>query len=173
MIEVILNEIEYRTAVAVGVNRNVQNILLGRRLNRPMYTGWNYDEHIAGACGELVICKTFGLPWTGMGVYRAVDVGPLEVRTRKRHSFDLIVKRDDEIHSLFVLVTGEGLTFRIHGWILGAQAKQEQWWSDKAQIKEPAYFVPRDALLPPERLYNAKWEVSYPHAPTPRLEAVN
>jgi len=89
-----------------------------------------------GACGEQAVAKFLGMEWDGnLGDWTAPDVGPYEVRTRSRHSYDLPVMPETKDETKgdvpFILVTCEDVNldyFQIRGWIYGHEAMRERYW---------------------------------------------
>jgi hypothetical protein len=75
------------------------------------------------------------------------DVGDVQIRTRSRHSYELIVRKDDRDEDFFVLVTGRIPNFRVWGWIQAKHAKRPEW-SQTHGNREAAFFVPHTALTP-------------------------
>jgi hypothetical protein len=144
VIEVTLTPATYAFAALAGELRQVENEGVGR-LDAYAFRGDGMAAHRLGALGEYVVAQALGIFWPGPGELRAPDVGRLEVRTRSRHSFDLIVHPRDPDERAVVLVTCEEYVFRIHGWIWARDAKRERWWRDPAGGR-PAYFVPQSAL---------------------------
>lgn len=68
--------------------------------------------------------------------------GDIEVKTRSKHRYDLIVQRDERADKRLVLVTIEGGTMLVHGWCVAGDVMQERFWADPAGGR-PAYFVPK------------------------------
>lgn len=138
------------TAAIGGVRRQVTNV---HRRNAHGLEEWGFDwnEAILGAIGEVAVAKHFNRyweavvanPWTEL----KADVGKsLHVRTTdpgKR----LIVRKSDPDDGVFVLVTGRRLEWTLVGWLLGWEAKQDRWWTVVAH-RPPAWFVPGDELHP-------------------------
>lgn len=138
---------EFMQAAMVGVMRQIQNRRAGRQDAHGCDPENGWSPHIEGACGEFAVAKVLGLFWSGnLGRLTADDVGELQVRTRSRHDYDLIVHPDDPDKRAFVLVTGRAPDFRIWGWISGQDAKRPEWWGEKGQPGRPAFFVPQSAL---------------------------
>lgn len=77
--------------------------------------------------------------------------GDIDVKTRTKHCYDLIVQADEEDDMRLVLVTLEAGEFRIHGWIKAADGKCQKWRKDPAGGR-PAYFVPKYSLRPMDEL---------------------
>lgn len=72
--------------------------------------------------------------------------GDIEVKTRSRHSYDLIVQKDERPDKKLVLVTIQGGTIFLHGWCVAADVMRERFWADPAGGR-PAFFVPKKHLL--------------------------
>lgn len=146
MIEVKLNWTEMWIATGVGRIRQLEAL----KKNLPDKYGFNGDGwsiHIEGACGELAVAKALNMYWAGtINTFKSkADVGKLEVRTRSRHDYDLLVRPDDKDESVFIHVTGKAPDFRIHGWLLGKDAKQEKFLQNYGG-RDLAYFVPATSL---------------------------
>jgi len=136
---------EVAMAAEVGKLRYLSAIKHNRR-GRPGYEGGRWTEHIEGAAGEYAVAKFLGIHWDGsVDAFQRADVGRLEVRTRSRHDWDLIVRQDDADDSPFVLVTGQAPEYRVRGWIRGGEAKRPEWLRDHGH-HGPAWFVPAAAL---------------------------
>lgn len=71
--------------------------------------------------------------------------GDIEVKTRSKHSYDLIVQKDERPDKRLVLVTIESGTVFVHGWCVAGDVMQERFWADPARGR-PAYFVPKRNL---------------------------
>jgi hypothetical protein len=138
---------ELGRAALVGVSRNVEALRMGCQNRMPINDEWSI--HILGASGECAFAKAAGRYWSGgVNTFKAsADVGQIEVRTRSKHTYDLIVRKDDSDDSVFVLVTGGPADFLVHGWILGRDAKQRQFVANHGN-HGAAYFVPSSALRP-------------------------
>lgn len=149
-VAVTLTPSEYLFAAHAGFLRQATNVCRGRR-DAYGYVGSGYDIHVLGAVGEFVVARALGLFWSGPGTLRAPDVASLQVRTRSRSHYELIVHPDDDDDAAFVLVTGGGLQYHVHGWIEGRLAKKREWWRDPAGGR-PAYFVPQRELWPLDNL---------------------
>jgi len=147
MIQVDLMSYELLQAAVVGVARHIKAL---SRQQPDSYgfdgeTGW--QAHIEGACGELAVAKCLGLYWSGsIDTFKVGgDVGKLQVRTRSKQYYDLIVRPDDRSADIFILVTGRAPTFQIHGWIVGTEAKKPEFLQTYGGRPE-AYFVDKDHL---------------------------
>ena len=111
--------------------------------------------HLLGAAGEVAVASFLGLKHELFKESEArrgsEDLPGIDVKTRSRHSYDLIVQRQSDPDKKFVLVTIENQQTLIHGWCYGKDAMQSQFWKDPARGR-PAYFVPKYALHPIETL---------------------
>jgi hypothetical protein len=124
-----------------------QNLQHAHRFN-----GDGYSVHIRGAATEYVVARFTGEYWPAyVGDPRKAppDVGAdIEVRGTPHRDGCLIVHPGDPDASRFYLVTGTLLDLVIVGWLPGGAAKRREWW--RRDVREPAFFVPQSALLPPE-----------------------
>jgi hypothetical protein len=78
-------------------------------------------------------------------------VSGLEVRTRSESDYDLIIRDNDKLDSIYVLVVGQCPTYRVIGWMRGRDGRRpeyEQTYGNRPR----AYFVPQAALKPIEEL---------------------
>ena len=161
MIEVSLSSSQLYQDANVGVIRQVRNISDKRK---PKYGAGDLNDwqiHIEGSCGEMVVSQYLNLYWDGnIGSLRANDVGHMEVRTRSKHHYDLIIHPDDKDEAKYILVTGINGSYQIHGWIYGKEGKQQKYWSDPAKGR-PAYFVPKTELRSLETIFIG--EADYEH----------
>lgn len=150
MIAVTLDWFEVLGAGHVGLQRHVEAL----RHNLPNRYGAETAKsglglHIEGACGELAFAKAVNRYWNGsVNTFSfGGDVGKVQVRTRSRDDYDLIVRPADADLALYVLVTGLMPHYKVHGSISGLDAKSPQW--QKSYGDRPmAYFVPQAALRP-------------------------
>ena len=138
----------YEAAMGAEVGRLRQLSAVKEGLvNRHGFDGGGWTEHIEGACGEIAVAKHLGVYWGGsVNTFKAPDLdGGLQVRTRSREDYDLIVRPGDSDEDTFVLVTGKCPHYTIRGWILGRDAKQEKFRADHGG-RPSAYFVPHECL---------------------------
>lgn len=143
---VTLTQFELWLAATVGMRRQVEALRKGLP-EQHGHTGSGWNEHIEGACGELVVAKALDRYWNGsVNTFRAGgDVGAIQVRTRSRAEYELIVRPNDDDAAVFVLVTGAAPRYTIHGWIRGADAKRPAWRRAYGG-RPPAFFVPHASL---------------------------
>ena len=142
-----------------GMRRQAVNEAKGLRgRNRgPRFGQKALDVHLLGAAGEMAVASYLGLKEY---LYRETeakrgsdDLPGIDVKTRSKHSYDLIVQKNENPEKKFVLVTIESQKTLIHGWCYGREAMQEQYWADPARGR-PAYFVPKEALCSMDTLEN-------------------
>ncbi len=156
-IEFIFTETERRQAIEEGLRRQGLNESKGLRgRNGGAWKGSKaLDIHLLGAAGEVAVASYLGMKehlFKETEARRDSDDLPgIDVKTRSRHSYDLIVQRQSDPNKKFVLVTIEGRQTLIHGWCYGKDAMQNQFWKDPARGR-PAYFVPQDFLCPMESI---------------------
>ena len=152
--EVDLTEVEALMAVAAGGFMRAESAYFKRK---PMH-GMAPDAdmlayHILGAAGELAVAKFLGRYWGGdVRNFKKADLGQsVQVRTRSKHEYDLIVRHDDNPDDAYVLVTATTHTrLRIHGWIYGSEARKDEWLKTYGD-RPAAWFVPQSALRPLKR----------------------
>jgi hypothetical protein len=143
-----LTPVEMEIAVLVAAKRQIENLTRCRqdKHGAPRDSGWSL--HIEGAAGEMAVAKWSGRYWNGnLSDLDADDVGRVQVRTRSRHDYDLIIHPADPSDRAFVLVTGLAPRFMLRGWVWGREGKVPEYWRDPAGGR-PAFFVPQSALRP-------------------------
>ena len=151
-ISFVFSEEERRLAMEEGMRRQRVNEARGLRgRNGGAWQGSKaLDIHLLGAAGEVAVASYLNLKGELFKVTEAkrgsCDLpGNVDVKTRSRHSYDLIVQRHDKADKKFVLVTVENQQTLIHGWCYGREAMKEEYWADPARGR-PAYFFPKEAL---------------------------
>lgn len=156
-IEFVFSEEERKQAMEEGKRRQSVNEAKGLRgRNKGAWRGDKALEiHLLGAAGEVAVASYLGLKehlFKETEAKRGSDDLPgIDVKTRSKHSYDLIVQRNENPEKKFVLVTIEDKTTLIHGWCYGEQAMQAQYWADPARGR-PAFFIPKEKLRPIESL---------------------
>ena len=150
-ISFVFTEEERKLATEEGMRRQGVNEAKGLRgRNGGAWTGNKaLDIHLLGAAGELAVASHLGLKHE---LYRETearrgsdDLPGIDVKTRSRHSYDLIVQKQENPDKKFVLVTIENQVTLLQGWCYGREAMQEEYWADPAKGR-PAYFVPQKTL---------------------------
>ena len=111
--------------------------------------------HMLGAAGELAVASYLGLKdhlFKEAEAKRGSDDLPgIDVKTRSKSRYDLVVQKHENPSKKFVLVTIENRQTLLHGWCYGHEAMNERYWADPARGR-PAYFVPQSVLHPMEAL---------------------
>jgi len=145
---------------AVGKHRNDSAKAKGRKGAH----GNRDDEamalhrHIVGACAECAVAKLINRFWfqPDFRNRRDGDVGyGLHVRATDRQDGRLIVHDTDPDDGMFILAIQDiyiPARFDVVGFLYGADAKDQKWWWE--DTPRPAFFVPREALVPIETLLN-------------------
>lgn len=148
---------ERRIAMEEGMRRQAVNEAKGLRgRNRgPRFGQKALDVHLLGAAGEMAVASYLGLKhelYKEKEAKRGSDDLPgIDVKTRSKHSYDLIVQKNENPCKKFVLVTIESQKTLIHGWCYGKEAMEEKFWADPARGRA-AYFVPKQYLRPIDTL---------------------
>ena len=156
-VEFVFSEEERKQALEEGMWRqrvNEEKGLQGR--NKGPQTGQKaIDVHLIGAAGEMAVASYLGLKhelYKETEAKRGSDDLPgIDVKTRSKTFYDLIVQKNEDPEKKFVLVTIEKRRTLIHGWCYGKEAMKPEYWSDPAQGR-PAYFVPKECLHPIQEL---------------------
>lgn len=151
---------ERQAAMEEGERRqrvNEEKGLRGRN-NGPRFGRKALDVHLLGAAGEMAVASFLGLKHE---LYKeteakrgSYDLPGIDVKTRSKHGYDLIVQSKEDPSKIYVLVTIEKGTTLIHGWCRGEEAMKPEHWADYAGGR-PAYFVPQSQLRPMEEIANA------------------
>ena len=116
--------------------------------------------HLLGCIGEVAVADYLGLQEhlfkAQSPVPGAADLpGNIEVKTRSKHNYDLLVQISDDPNKIFVLSTYEGGdTTHIVGWIRGQDAMRKGWIREFVRGR-PCYAVPQGELQPPETIAEA------------------
>ena len=156
-IEFVFTEGERQQAMDEGLRRQRVNEARGLRgRNGGAWKGSKaLDIHLLGAAGEMAVASYLGMKehlFKETEARRGSDDLPgMDVKTRSKASYDLIVQKQEDPEKIFVLVTIENQQTLIHGWCYGKEAMQEQYWADPARGR-PAYFVGKEHLRPMETL---------------------
>ena len=156
-IEFVFSEEERRQAMEEGQRRQAVNEAKGLRGRNkgPRFGSKALDVHLLGAAGEMAVASYLGLKhelYKEAEARRGSDDLPgIDVKTRSKHAYDLIVQKNENPEKKFVLVTIESQKTFIHGWCYGKEAMEERFWADPARGR-PAYFVPKEHLRSIETL---------------------
>jgi hypothetical protein len=131
----------------LGRRRQQEAVLAGR----PDAHGFNGDNglelHVNGVLGEIAAARALDVPYTETcNTFKDPDLPcRIQVRTRSKHYYELIVRDDDSDNEAFLCVTGRFPGLWVRGWLYGWQAKQTQWRRSYGN-REPAWFVPHAEL---------------------------
>jgi len=156
-IEFVFTEEERQQAMEEGQRRQSVNESKGLRgRNGGAWKGSKaLDIHMLGAAGEMAVASYLGMKdhlYKETEARRGSDDLPgIDVKTRSKASYDLIVQKGEDSQRIFVLVTIERQRTLIWGWCYGHEAMQERFWADPARGR-PAYFVGKEHLHPMEAL---------------------
>jgi len=151
-IEFVFSDEERKLAMEEGLRRQGVNEAKGLRgRNGGAWRGSKaLDIHLLGAAGEMAVASYLGMKehlYKETEARRGSDDLPgIDVKTRSKSHYDLIVQKNEDPFKRFVLVTIEDKTTLIHGWCLGREAMKKEYWADPARGR-PAYFVPKEALF--------------------------
>jgi hypothetical protein len=157
-IEFVFSDEERQQAMEEGLRRqrvNESKALRGR--NGGAWKGSKaLDIHLLGAAGEMAVASFLGMKqhlFQETEARRGSDdlPGGIDVKTRSKTCYDLIVQKNECPKKRFVLVTIENQKTLLWGWCYGHEAMQEQFWADPARGR-PAYFVGKEHLRPMETL---------------------
>lgn len=110
-----------------------------------------WDCEVNSAAAECATAKAANLYWSGsVNTFKEADVGTkIQVRWSDRdyrtQKTSLIVRPEDPDDHFYVLVTGRGDLFHLHGSMLGSTAKNPKWLS-APNGRPPCWMVPRNEL---------------------------
>lgn len=147
-VEVVLSCLEMQQGALVGVARHMEALTSGCR-PKEMIAEHSIYIHMVGAWGEIAAAKQLGRYWLPtINAFKAPDIGEnIQVRTRQRHSYELIIRDDDNPDHVYFLLTCEHPpVFIMHGWVIGRNARRDEWRRDHGGYGKPAWFVPQRAL---------------------------
>jgi hypothetical protein len=148
-VPVTLTKREMSMGADCGIMRNIASMADGLHpangFDEERDDAWNI--HIEGACGEIAAAKVMGRFWSPtVNIFKAPDIGKtIQVRTRSRHSYELYVRPGDNPDHCFVLVTGRAPDFRVRGYLMAFDARNDAWLKNHGG-RPPAWFVPHCAL---------------------------
>ena len=157
-ISFVFSEEERTLAMEEGLRRQGVNEAKGLRgRNGGAWKGSKaLDIHLLGAAGEVAVASYLGLK---EHLFRETEAkrgscdlpGNIDVKTRSKSAYDLIVQKGEDGQRIFVLVTIERQETLIWGWCYGYEALQERFWADPARGR-PAYFIGKEHLRSMETL---------------------
>jgi len=172
-VEILLSEEQYARAMAEAQRRQTVNEAkrLRGRNNAPSKGDASLEMHRLGCTGEAAVAAHLGLEEhlfeQKTAIAGSVDLpGRLEVKTRSKHGYDLLIQLDDDPTKLFVLVTCNRTTDQykamIIGWTYGANAMRPELVREFVRGR-PCYAIPQSMLQPIETLDS---EVRRPTTPS-------
>jgi hypothetical protein len=101
--------------------------------------------------GEIALARFLGWTWwvPTIDTFQTEPDLPLgiEVTTRSRHDWDLIVRPRMALSAIHVLMTGEVPDLPPPGWLPSHTARRPEFWRAPGG-RSPAWFVPAAALNP-------------------------
>lgn len=114
-------------------------------------------SHVQGAIGEMVVAKALGRYFNPtVNSFKDADLGhDIQVRLRVRHDADMGHNDNDNPDHLYVLVTGRGPDYCVHGWELGRNVRVPKYRQNLSSLGS-LWFVPQNALRPIQSLINIK-----------------
>lgn len=140
-----LEQWEMQLGAMAAIQRQTENLLLGRRPAHGAGTKNDWQISVEGCLGEMAVAKALGMYWSGKGIFRGGDVGDYQVRTAGQDHYRLILHPEDPDDAIFFLVTGRNGEYIIKGWIRGVDGKRDEYWADPVGGRA-AYFIPQTAL---------------------------
>jgi hypothetical protein len=152
-VEFLFSDEERQQAMEEGLRRQGFNESKGLRgRNGGAWKGSKaLDIHLLGAAGEMAVASYLGLK---QHLYKETearrgsdDLPGIDVKTRSKSRYDLIVQKGSDARKKYVLVSIENQKTLLHGWCYGEEAMQERFWADPARGR-PAFFVPKNFLHP-------------------------
>lgn len=94
---------------------------------------------------EMAVAKVLDRYWVpGINTFKGPDVSH-NIQVRYTRTNSLIVRPADKDHEFFYLVTGRMPEYVVWGYMLGYDAKQEEYKSAPGG-RPPAFFVPKSHL---------------------------
>ena len=149
-VDITLSPWDIMLAAQAGVQRQVENLSLGRKHAYGLLSNendWQYS--IEGCLGEFALAKFLGVNWPGKNRIGAADVGDVDVRTSAHEHGALLLHPPDPDDRPFWLLTGLNGNYVVHGWIHARDGKLPEYWRDPTGNR-PAFFVPQSKLNPAE-----------------------
>lgn len=155
MINITLSWYEVSQAAKVGCQRQIQCLIKEMENKANADHEFDWDNHIQGAAGEMAFARAFNLYWSySVNKFKVEgDVCGIEIKTRLKHSYDLLIRPGDPKGRRNVLVTGMIPHLRIHGWLHDDECRLDKYWRDdiaKSKNRPPAWFIPKNVLNPLE-----------------------
>ena len=106
-------------------------------------------EEVTGAAGELAVGKWSGrffVPSVGT-FHRVPDcLGNVEVRSTRHSDGHLIVRDNDATDRRYILAIVGDDSVRLAGWMVGLEARRDEWRRASQRSDRPAWWVPQGQL---------------------------
>ena len=105
MTAITLSQRELSIAAQVGCARHIAAISNGRENAHGLGKANAWNLHIEGCAGEMAAAKALGYYWTpSVNTFKiGGDIGEaIQVRTRSKHTYELIIRPDDRDGDTFV-----------------------------------------------------------------------
>lgn len=157
--EIILSQDELNMAEMEATRRQSENEARGLRgRNKAPEKGEKaLKMHLLGCVGEIAVAKYLGLQRhvfaSKTAVRGSADLpGNIEVKSRSKHGYDLLIQLSDDPSKIFVLVTHEeGNLVKIVGWTYGRDSMRTEWVREFVRGR-PCYAIPQKELNPIESI---------------------
>jgi hypothetical protein len=152
-----LTDEEISLATEIAIKQDLNCKLKGYKDNHGYgYYSEEYKQKNSkeGLMSEKAVAKYLQLEWPPKnGGFKDADIGVnIQVRSTELPYGSLIIRPDDNPAHKYVLVIRDRIPeFKIVGWILSADARQDMWLRNP-NGRPPAWFVPQKALKPMELL---------------------
>lgn len=152
-----LTEHEMRVAALIGAERQLQSASSpGTKHGTPTLDPWMM--HLNAVASEIAVAKALGRYWPpSVGTFRsAADIpagqhGPaIEVRWISRADYDLKIRNDDSLESMYVLTSGNAPNIILHGYMQGSECKKAEFWTDLNNGRPGLWCVPKRKLYGPQ-----------------------
>ena len=146
MIEISLTATEVLLGAMAGVIRQIKRHFEGveHRHGFDKTKGGAWENDIIGALAERVFHKWSGRYFEPRLDYKRGDAGPYEIRGTSVDEGHWLMHRDDGDNVREILIVGQIAQWRICGWVMGKDGKNEQYW--RTVKGRHAYWIPQPAL---------------------------
>jgi hypothetical protein len=116
------------------------------RSNSGGFSGMAWQNDCLGTLGEMALAKQQGVYWSGnLNSFKAPDVGKFQVRAAEPERYQLIIRPDDPVDDVYVLVTGRAPKLFVIGWMTGTEARRVGKWGSPNSQPE-AWWVAQSSL---------------------------
>lgn len=150
---------QFARAEQEAIRRQTENEAKGLRGRNkaPAKGAKALEMHRLGCVGEMAVAAYVGMEQyvftEASPVRNSEDLpGSLEVKTRSRHGYDLLIQIDGDPNKTYVLATYEGSEIELVGWIHGKDAMRKEWIKEYVRGR-PCYAVKQSRLNSIETLH--------------------